>query len=137
LGALARRKCVPYDDKTMPMSEEDAREYLEQIPGWALFEDHIVKEFNFNSYLDGLDFAYSLGKTAEEEDHHPDILVKCKRVTVTLTTHDIKGLSKNDFIMKVRADLLTICLGLHGMRQTDVIARRTENLLITQGILFD
>jgi 4a-hydroxytetrahydrobiopterin dehydratase len=86
------------------MPKEDAQRYLEQIPGWTLADDHIVKEFKFKNYLDGLEFAYSLGKIAEEEDHHPDIVIKWKRVRVTLTTHDIKGLSENDFIIAAKAD---------------------------------
>jgi 4a-hydroxytetrahydrobiopterin dehydratase len=86
------------------MPKEDAQRYLEQIPGWTLADDHIVKEFKFKNYLDGLGFAYSLGKIAEEEDHHPDIVIKWKRVRVTLTTHDIKGLSENDFIIAAKAE---------------------------------
>jgi len=104
LNALALRKCVPCDSKTPPMPKEDAQRYLEQIPGWTLADDHIVKEFKFKNYLDGLGFAYSLGKIAEEEDHHPDIVIKWKRVRVTLTTHDIKGLSENDFIIAAKAE---------------------------------
>ena len=104
MSTLARRKCVTYDSKTPPMPKEDAQEYLKKIPGWTLADDHIVREFKFNSYLDGLDFAYSLGKTAEEEDHHPDILITWKRVRVTLTTHDVKGLSENDFIMAAKTE---------------------------------
>jgi 4a-hydroxytetrahydrobiopterin dehydratase len=88
------------------MSTETAQRYLREIPGWMLDNDRIVKEFRFRSYLDGIEFAYSLGKTAEEEDHHPDILVKWRRVRVTLTTHSIKGLSENDFIIAAKAEAL-------------------------------
>ena len=65
----------------------------------------LKKSYRFGKYLDGLEFAYQLGKTAEEEeDHHPDILVKWRRVKVTLTKHAIKGLSENDFIMAAKAE---------------------------------
>jgi len=47
-----------------------------------------------------------LGKTAEEEDHHPDILIKWRRVRVTLTTHAIKGLSENDFIIAAKSEAI-------------------------------
>ena len=73
-----------------------------------LDDGRIVKEFKFRSYLDGLEFAYSLGKTAEEEDHHPDILIKWRRVRVTLTTHAIKGLSENDFIIAAKAEAIYV-----------------------------
>ena len=103
-SALASRKCVPYDSKTSPMPKAEARKYLRQIPGWTLTDDQIAKEFKFKSYLDGLNFAYSLGKTAEEEEHHPDILIRWKKVRLTLTTHDIKGLSENDFIIAAKTE---------------------------------
>ena len=88
------------------MSKKDAEKYLQELPGWILSGDHIAKEFKFGTYLDGLEFAYSLGKIAEQEDHHPDILIKWKRVNVTLSTHDIKGLSENDFIIAAKTEEL-------------------------------
>jgi len=86
------------------MSKEDAQRYVREFPGWTLGDDSIAKDFKFSTYLDGFKFAYSLGKKAEEEGHHPDILIKWKRVGVTLSTHSIKGLSENDFIMADRAE---------------------------------
>ena len=104
LVALARRKCVPYSSKTAPMKMQEARKYLQHLHCWALAEDNILREFKFKNYLAGLKFAYSLGRIAEKENHHPDILMRWKRVRVTLTTHDIKGLSVNDFIMAAKAE---------------------------------
>ena len=45
------------------------------------------------------------GRIAELEDHHPDMLVGWRRVTVILSTHAIKGLSVNDFIMAAKSEL--------------------------------
>jgi 4a-hydroxytetrahydrobiopterin dehydratase len=106
MSSFALRKCVPYESGTPPMSRKDAEKYLREAPGWMLSGDYIVKEFKFGTYLDGLEFAYSLGKIAEQEDHHPDILIKWKRVNVTLSTHDIKGLSENDFIIAAKTEEL-------------------------------
>ena len=103
---LANRRCVPCDDNIPQMSRKEAQKYLKEIPGWKLAGNSIVKEFKFRSYLRGLEFAYSLGKTAEEQNHHPDILIRWRRVRVTLTTHDVKGLSENDFIMAAKAEKL-------------------------------
>ena len=104
MTGLAGRKCVPCDGRTPRMTGEEAQKYLQELPGWTLSENQIEKEFKFKTYLDGLEFAYSLGKTAEEEDHHPDILIKWRRVKVIPTTHAIKGLSANDFIMAAKAE---------------------------------
>ena len=75
------------------------------LPGWVLQSGSIQKEFRFRSYLGGLDFAYSLGKIAELENHHPDLFIGWRRVKVILSTHAIKGLSQNDFVMAARSEL--------------------------------
>jgi 4a-hydroxytetrahydrobiopterin dehydratase len=91
--------------ETPPMARRDAEQLLRLLPGWILMDGSIEKEFHFKSYLDGLDFAYSVGKIAEEQDHHPDILIKWRRVRLTLSTHSVKGLSENDFIVAARSEL--------------------------------
>lgn len=87
------------------MSKELAESTLRELPGWKLSDAAIEKEFRFRSYMDGLDFAYAVGRIAEEQDHHPDILIKWRRVKLTLSTHVIKGLSQNDFIMAAKSEL--------------------------------
>lgn len=86
------------------MSKKEAEKYLKEIQGWSFVENRIQKEFKFPSYLKGLEFAYGVGNIAEQEQHHPDILIKWRRVKVILTTHAINGLSENDFIMAAKAD---------------------------------
>jgi len=87
------------------MTKKDAEPLLRVLHGWTLVDGSIAKEFQFESYLAGLDFAYSVGKIAEEEDHHPDILIRWRRVKLTLSTHSVKGLSQNDFTIAARSEL--------------------------------
>jgi 4a-hydroxytetrahydrobiopterin dehydratase len=87
------------------MTRREAERSLQSLPGWTLHDETIEKEFRFGSYLEGLDFASSVGKIAEEQDHHPDILIKWRRVKLSLSTHSIKGLSENDFIMAAKSEL--------------------------------
>ena len=100
---LASSKCVPCKT-AVPFSEAEVRARLNDLPGWSFQSGSIQKEFRFKSYLSGLEFAYALGKVADAEDHHPDILVGWRRVRVTLSTHSIKGLSPNDFIMAAKSE---------------------------------
>ena len=93
------RKGIP------PMTRGEAGQLLGILKGWTMTDGSIEKEFHFKSYTGGLDFAYSVGKIAEEQNHHPDILVKWRRVKLTLSTHSVKGLSENDFIVAARAEL--------------------------------
>jgi 4a-hydroxytetrahydrobiopterin dehydratase len=101
---LALGKCVPCND-AKPFTVEEASERLKDLPGWVLQSGSIQKEFRFKSYLGGLDFAYSLGKIAEVENHHPDLFIGWRRVKVVLSTHAIKGLSQNDFVLAAKAEL--------------------------------
>ena len=101
---LASGKCAPCKD-AKPFTVEEAGDQLKDLPGWVLLSNAIQKEFHFKSYLRGLDFAYSLGKIAEHENHHPDLFIGWRRVKVVLSTHAIKGLSQNDFVMAARAEV--------------------------------
>jgi 4a-hydroxytetrahydrobiopterin dehydratase len=84
---------------------EDARESLKSLPGWILRDGLIEKDFRFKSYLEGLDFAYSIGKIAELENHHPDLFIGWRHVKLVWSTHSIKGLSRNDFVMAAKSEL--------------------------------
>src|SRR2546422_3772473 len=93
------RKGIP------PMTKKEAEPLLQVLHGWTLKDGSIEKEFEFKSYLAGLDFAYSVGKIAEEQGHHPDIVIKWRRVRLILSTHSTKGLSENDFIVAAKSEL--------------------------------
>lgn len=67
--------------------------------------DSIERDFRFKTYRSGLDFAYVVGNIAEEQNHHPDIWIGWRRVKLSLSTHAIKGLSKNDLIMAAKCEL--------------------------------
>jgi 4a-hydroxytetrahydrobiopterin dehydratase len=101
---LASGKCVPCKG-AKPFTVEEASERLNGLPGWVLLSSSIQKEFRFQSYLSGLEFAYSLGKAAELENHHPDLFIGWRRVKVVFSTHAIKGLSQNDFIMAAKSEI--------------------------------
>ena len=87
------------------MSHQESEQLLRSLPGWSLKDRSIEKDFRFKSYRAGLTFACAVGNIAEEQDHHPDILIRWRRVRLTLSTHVIKGLSQNDFIMAAKSEL--------------------------------
>jgi len=100
---LAAKRCA--ERKGTPMNRHEAELLLRELPGWTLVDGLIEKEYRFKSYLDGLAFANEIGKIAQEQDHHPDILIRWRRVKLTLSTHSVKGLSENDFIVAARSEL--------------------------------
>ena len=87
------------------MAKREIDQALKDLPGWSQVANSIEKEFRLKSYLGGLDFAYAVGKIAEEQDHHPDMVIGWRRVKLTFSTHSIKGLSPNDFIMAAKSEL--------------------------------
>jgi 4a-hydroxytetrahydrobiopterin dehydratase len=103
---LAQKKCVACEGTEAPMSREEAGVLLKQLNGWILSGDArwISKEFKFKNFKEALEFTDKVGAIAEEEGHHPDIQLSWGKVVVELTTHAIKGLSENDFILAAKID---------------------------------
>jgi 4a-hydroxytetrahydrobiopterin dehydratase len=81
---------------------------MTQIPDWEIVDVDGVKQlrrqYKLKNFAEALAFANKVGEIAEEEDHHPAILVEYGKVTLTWYTHKIKGLHVNDFIMAARSD---------------------------------
>jgi len=77
---------------------------LVQLRDWQLKDGRIEKQFKFRDFVDSMRFVNKVADLAESEGHHPDIHILWNRVTLTLTTHAIKGLSENDFILAAKID---------------------------------
>ena len=71
-----------------PMTDEAIAKALKRLHGWSHEGDVIQKTYQFSSYFAGLAFATTVGTVAEGFDHHPDILIKWRKVTVSFSTHD-------------------------------------------------
>lgn len=109
MDELAKKKCKPCEDDGFPaFTKEQATDMMAHIPEWTLSENGktITRSFPFKDFKSALAFANKIGELVEEEWHHPDIIVAWGRVEVLLTTHSIKGLSENDFIVAAKIDLL-------------------------------
>jgi 4a-hydroxytetrahydrobiopterin dehydratase len=87
------------------MSAEEVSQVLKCLPEWKRVDDSIERDYRFKTYRSGLDFAYVVGNIAEEQNHHPDIWIGWRRVKITLSTHAIHGLSRNDFIMGAKSEM--------------------------------
>jgi 4a-hydroxytetrahydrobiopterin dehydratase len=70
---------------------------LSALSGWRVEGDSLVSQFSFDSYRDGVDFALDVADEAEEMDHHPEILIGYRKVTLSISTHTVHGLSPYDF----------------------------------------
>lgn len=79
------------------LSDDEIESRLEKMEGWQRWGNEIQKVYSFPSYKGVLAFVARVGALAEEQDHHPELLVQYGKVTVTLTSHDMKGLTERDF----------------------------------------
>lgn len=105
---LKEMHCEPVLAGTDPLDEKQIREYMKQLPAdWNVHENkRLTREFPFENFKRGMAFAQEIALLAEDEQHHPGICVSFPKVEVELSTHDIGGLSKNDFIMAAKIDEL-------------------------------
>ncbi len=105
---LRDRKCAPAKEGTMPMNRDQIKEYSSKLKSiWNVInEKEIHREFPFENFRKGMEFANKVAAIADQENHHPDMCVHYKMVGITLSTHNIGGLSENDFIMAAKIEML-------------------------------
>jgi 4a-hydroxytetrahydrobiopterin dehydratase len=104
---LADKQCVPCRGGVPPLKGEELQVFLRDVPQWtAPNEHHLHREFRFPDFQQALDFVNRVGAVAEEQGHHPDMLLSWGKVEVTLWTHKIDGLTESDFIMAAKIDRL-------------------------------
>ena len=108
LAALAALSCQPRRGAEHRLDAEAAKSRLAVLAGWELIEEGaaIRKTFRFSDYYRTMAFVNALAFVAHREDHHPDLGVHYDRCVVRYSTHDVGGLSQNDFICAAKAEVL-------------------------------
>lgn len=107
--SLHERKCIPCEKGTVPLKGDKLKElYKELNPEWKLIDEHhLLREYKFKNFKEALDFTNTIGFLADKENHHPDIHLTWGKVTITLFTHKIDGLSEADFVLAAKYDHLS------------------------------
>lgn len=104
---LTKKHCVPCEGGIPPMNKKEAEKYLKEVRGWQLIGNKIEKDLKFKNFKKAMEFVNKVAELAEEEGHHPDILVySWNKVKLMTYTHAIGGLSENDFILAAKIDKL-------------------------------
>jgi 4a-hydroxytetrahydrobiopterin dehydratase len=106
---LAQAHCVVLRGSEHRLGQARIAELLPEIPGWDLVEDGhaLSRTFHFKDYYQTMAFVNALAFMAHREDHHPDLGVHYNRAVVRYSSHDVGGLSENDFICAARANALS------------------------------
>ena len=110
MSDLASRTCEACRIDAPRVSDDEASLLIKEIEGWDVIDEEVKKlkkEFSFSNYSDSVDFSNKVADMAEQEDHHPQIILEWGKVTVIWWSHKIKGLHKNDFICAAKTNNLS------------------------------
>jgi 4a-hydroxytetrahydrobiopterin dehydratase len=107
MADLASRECVPCRGGVPPLRGQEIQQLIKELDGWDVVrEHHLRKAYEFKNFREALEFVNRVGELAEEQGHHPDILLAWGRVEITIWTHKIDGLTESDFILAAKIDKL-------------------------------
>ena len=110
MSELSQEKCVPCRRGDDALTTTEIQSLMPSLPGWSVRQENdlpkLLKQYQFKNYIEALNFTVLVGKAADEQDHHPVIVLEWGKVTVYWWTHAINGLHRNDFIMAATTDKL-------------------------------
>lgn len=86
------------------LSETEIKTSLADMPDWSELDGEIQRTFQFSDFEEAMRFVNRVAEQAEAAQHHPDILIRYNKVTLSLSTHDAGGITSKDFDLARRAD---------------------------------
>jgi len=99
---LAKESPQEYPSGTPPMSAGEAADLAEQVAGWSVDGESLVRDFEFRNFQEAFSFLTRVALLAEANGHHPDIHNSWNKVSLRFFTHTASGLTRNDFIMAAK-----------------------------------
>ncbi len=94
------------------LSQDEIDRALERdLPHWTQQGDSITRSVKAASFMDGIRLVQQVAEVAEDLDHHPDIDIRWRTVTFTLSTHAAGGLTSRDLRLAGDIDRLTLGAG--------------------------
>ena len=103
---LGSKNCVPIKKGDNPLNAAAIKGYLSRLSEWKHSGKEIVKIFKFKNFYETIGFVNALAYIANQQDHHPDLEVGYKTCKVRYSSHELGGLSENDFICAAKVDEL-------------------------------
>jgi 4a-hydroxytetrahydrobiopterin dehydratase len=94
----------PMGTAPVKLSDSEIESSLADVPEWSLLTDQIQRTFQFSDFLKAMKFVGKVAEAAEAAQHHPDILIRYNKVTLTLSTHDAAGITRKDFDLATKVD---------------------------------
>ena len=109
---LAEKHCKPCEGGTLPLSEAEENRFLEMV-GWEIDRSGVHKirtSYTFRDFKESMAFVNRIAAIAEEEQHHFDVHISYRKVIIELSTHAIRGLSENDFILAAKIEQIFVTM---------------------------
>jgi 4a-hydroxytetrahydrobiopterin dehydratase len=89
---------------TTKLSEDDIKMQLDAVPEWSESSGSIQRTFQFETFAQSMTFVSKVADYAEVVQHHPDILIRYNKVTISVSTHDANGITDKDFALAKAVD---------------------------------
>jgi 4a-hydroxytetrahydrobiopterin dehydratase len=108
MSLLVKKKCLPIACQKALLDDLKIKELLKELEsGWSITTGNELKKvFKFKNFDTALKFLEEIAQLAKLENHHPALLLDFDHVTLTITTHSVKGLTENDFILAAKAEII-------------------------------
>lgn len=90
--------------KAPALTEKQIAERLVTLTDWSQVNDAIQRTYQFKDFMASMAFVNKVAGLAEKANHHPDILIRWNKVTLTLSTHDSGGITQKDFELAKKCD---------------------------------
>jgi len=88
------------------LTQEQIDAQLAEFSDWSQSGEALQRTFRFDDFKQAMQFVDKVATQAERMKHHPDIMIRYNKVTLTLSTHDVGGISSNDFKFAAATDKL-------------------------------
>ena len=93
------------------LSEAQVTDAIKLVPEWGDTGETIQRTYQFSDFVKAMGFVGKVAETAEKNQHHPDILIRYNKVTLTLSTHDAGGITMKDFDLAAKCDAFFASFG--------------------------
>lgn len=106
--SLSKKTCVACTKGMPTLTANQCQEFLKQVNGWTLEgSKKISKSYKFKDFMSAMSLANKIADVAENENHHPDLLVRWGELKIEIWTHKVDGLTESDFILAAKIDELS------------------------------
>jgi len=104
IATEALRRSPMSEQALVKMNEDQIAEGLDAHSEWVELNSKIQRTFEFDDFVGSMKFVNQIAEYAEQVQHHPDILIRYNKVTLSVSTHDAGGITNKDFELASKAD---------------------------------